>query len=260
MATPCRSKHFSGGLLAGDHHQRVGPASGPTYTAPMPPLSDAELRRLSARVARQVLDERASPHAPRPGRRAGVHVSAPTRPSEANCGCDAPASDNGPLGKSGLRVALASDHGGFAFKAALLDAVGAAGHAAYDLGPNSDAPCDYPLFAAAVAREVAEGRADIGVMIDGAGLGSAMACNKVPGVRAASCTTPELARNAREHNYANVLTLGARHIDLETALSVLQAFLDTPWGAERHGRRVNLIGDLERRYAAPVRIDSAYSS
>ncbi|MHC4375445.1 MAG: RpiB/LacA/LacB family sugar-phosphate isomerase [Planctomycetota bacterium] len=224
----------------------------------MVPPTDADLAELAARVARQVLAERSSPAALRPGRSAGVHVSAPTRPTQSDCGCDTPA--GGALGKRGLRVAIASDHGGFPFKAPLLDAVGAAGHTAYDLGPHSDAACDYPLFAASVAREVAEGRADIGVMIDGAGLGSAMACNKVPGVRAASCTTPELARNAREHNYANVLTLGARHIDLNTAIAVLQAFLSTPWGAERHGRRVNLIGDIERRYAAPVRTDSAYSS
>lgn len=224
----------------------------------MLPPSDAALAQLAARVARQVLAESSSPSAVRPGRSAGIHVSAPTRPATDDCGCDTPA--GGVLGKRGLRVAIASDHGGFPFKGPLLDAVGSAGHTAYDLGPHSDAACDYPLFAASVAREVAEGRADIGVMIDGAGLGSAMACNKVPGVRAASCTTPELARNAREHNYANVLTLGARHIDLDTAIAVLQAFLSTPWGAERHGRRVHLIGDIERRYAAPVRTDSAYSS
>lgn len=231
----------------------------------MASVSQADLPALARRVAQRLLADRSAPASLRPGRAVGVHVSAPVTPltrAEEHRGSPSggTCASSGATTKRGLRVAVGSDHGGFAFKSAILEAVGGLGHTSYDLGPNGDAACDYPVFAHAVAREVAEGRADLGIMIDGAGLGSAMAANKVPGVRAASCTTPELARNAREHNYANLLTLGARHIDLGTALQVVQAFLSTPWGAARHGKRVQLISDLEQRYANPVRLDSVTRS
>jgi ribose 5-phosphate isomerase B len=110
---------------------------------------------------------------------------------------------------------------------------------------------DYPDFAHVVARLVASGACASGIVIDGAGIGSAMAANKVPGVRAANAHDTSMARNAREHNYANVLTLGARMIGEGLALEIVDIFLATPWGAERHGKRVAKITDIEQRYSRP---------
>ena len=145
------------------------------------------------------------------------------------------------------RVVVAGDHGGRALKAEVLASLGELGVAARDLGTHDDAPCDYPDLALLVAREVAEGRAELGVVIDGAGIGSAMAANKVPGVLAANCWDEASARNAREHNHANVLTLGAGHLDAAAAHRVLAAFLSTPVGPGRHARRVDKIRALETR-------------
>lgn len=156
-----------------------------------------------------------------------------------------------------LRLAVASDHGGFALKRELVALAGELGHVAQDLGPASDAACDYPDFARAVAEAVADGRADLGIVVDGAGIGSAMAANKVPGVLAANCWDQRSARNAREHNHANVLTLGAGHLDLSAARAVLLAFLGTPPGGDRHARRVAKIHAIEREFArAPRRVDT----
>ena len=146
-----------------------------------------------------------------------------------------------------LRVAIGCDHGGFAMKLDVLSWVRELGHRPVDFGTHDENPVDYPDIAAKVARAVADGQADIGVLIDGAGIGSAMAANKVPGIRAANCHEAKMAANAREHNYANVLTLGGRMIKGSTAHEVLRTFLATPWGAERHGRRVGLITALEER-------------
>jgi ribose 5-phosphate isomerase B len=148
-----------------------------------------------------------------------------------------------------LRVAVGADHGGFQLKADVVAWLRELGHRPLDLGTHDENAVDYPDLARAVATAVAEGRANVGVLIDGAGIGSAMAANKVPGIRAANCHDPRMARNAREHNYANVLTLGASMIGPATAHDVLRIFLSTPWGAERHGRRVAKITALERRPA-----------
>ena len=110
---------------------------------------------------------------------------------------------------------------------------------------------DYPDFAHVVARLVSTGACAAGIVIDGAGIGSAMAANKVPGVRAANAHDTSLARNAREHNYANVLTLGAGMIGTPMALEVTDTFLATPWGAERHGKRVAKITQIEQQYRTP---------
>ena len=115
---------------------------------------------------------------------------------------------------------------------------------------------DYPDFAHVVARLVATGACASGIVIDGAGIGSAMAANKVPGVRAANAHDTSMARNAREHNYANVLTLGARMIGEGLALEITDTFLATPWGAERHGKRVAKITDIEQRYSRPQNEDT----
>lgn len=150
-------------------------------------------------------------------------------------------------GDSGrLRVAVGADHGGFALKGEVIDLVRSLGHDAFDLGTHDANPVDYPDYARAVADSVARNNADVGIMIDGAGIGSAMAANKVAGVRAADCWNVAAAKNAREHNYANVLTLGAKMMTRETARDVVRAFLTTPFGEERHGRRVAKIMAIER--------------
>lgn len=149
-----------------------------------------------------------------------------------------------------VRVAVAADHGGYALKGDVIEWVRSLGHETFDLGTRDENPVDYPDFARAVAEAVARKNADIGIVIDGAGIGSAMAANKVDGVRAANCWNGATARNAREHNYANVLTLGAKVITRETAFEVVRTFLATPFGEERHGKRVSKIMDIER---APAR-------
>jgi ribose 5-phosphate isomerase B len=145
-------------------------------------------------------------------------------------------------------IAIGADHGGFALKAVLVRHLQVKGLGVTDCGTNSTDAVDYPDFAHVVARLVASGACDAGIVIDGAGIGSAMAANKVPGVRAANAHDTSMARNAREHNYANVLTLGARMIGEGMAIDVADTFLATPWGAERHGKRVAKITQLEQQY------------
>ncbi len=148
-------------------------------------------------------------------------------------------------GTVSLRVAVGSDHGGYALKCEVLDWLRELGHRALDLGTRDTNACDYPDFARAVALAVANGQADFGVCIDGAGIGSAMAANKVPGVLAANCWSTQAAANAREHNHANVLTLGAGMIARGTAQDVLRVFLGTAAGGGRHARRVAKIRAIE---------------
>jgi ribose 5-phosphate isomerase B len=145
-------------------------------------------------------------------------------------------------------VAIGADHGGFALKGVLAKHLADRGYGVTDCGTSGPDAVDYPDFAHVVARLVASGACAAGIVIDGAGIGSAMAANKVPGVRAANAHDTSMARNAREHNYANVLTLGARMIGEGLALEVVDAFLATPWGAERHGRRVAKITAIEQQY------------
>ncbi len=145
-------------------------------------------------------------------------------------------------------VAIGADHGGYALKAVLARHLAEQGFGVTDCGTSGPEAVDYPDFAHVVARLVATGACAAGIVIDGAGIGSAMAANKVPGVRAANAHDTSMARNAREHNYANVLTLGARMIGEGLALEIADTFLATPWGAERHGRRVAKITDIEQQY------------
>ena len=146
-------------------------------------------------------------------------------------------------------IALGADHGGYALKQAIAKALAEKGYGVTDCGTTSTEAVDYPDFAHVVARLVASGSCSVGIIIDGAGIGSAMAANKVPGVRAANAHDTSMARNAREHNYANVLTLGGRMIGESLALEIVETFLATPWGAERHGRRVAKISDIEQQYS-----------
>ncbi len=144
------------------------------------------------------------------------------------------------------RVALGADHAGFELKQQLVAFVASLGYDVTDLGTNSTESVDYPRFASAVARAVASGQAGLGIVVDGAGIGSAMAANKIPGVLAAACNTEALARNAREHNDASVLTLGAGQVDLETAKKIVQVFLASQCTVDRHRKRVAMIRELEQ--------------
>jgi ribose 5-phosphate isomerase B len=117
-----------------------------------------------------------------------------------------------------------------------------------DFGTFSTEAVDYPDFAHAVARAVADGLCDLGIMVDGAGIGSCMTANKVPGVRAALCYDEATARNSREHNFANVLTLGGRMLTAEQMRQVVRTWLATEVGEERHRKRVAKITTIERQY------------
>lgn len=145
----------------------------------------------------------------------------------------------------GRTVALGADHGGFALKEHLKGAVAEFGYEVLDLGTGDTQAVDYPDFAVAVARAVAEGRAWRGIMVDGAGIGSAMAANKVRRIRAALCYDLTTAQNAREHNDANVLTLGGTLIGTRLAVDIVRAFLATEFGGGRHARRVDKINSLD---------------
>jgi ribose 5-phosphate isomerase B len=146
------------------------------------------------------------------------------------------------------RIAIGADHGGFELKQGLKAKLAEAGWLVEDCGTDNTEACDYPDFAHTVARHVARGNCSAGIMIDGAGIGSAMAANKVPGVRAAACYDLSTARNSREHNRANVLTLGAGLTGSALAWQIVQEWLATPWGRGRHHRRVALINEIEATY------------
>jgi ribose 5-phosphate isomerase B len=144
-------------------------------------------------------------------------------------------------------VAIAGDHAGVALKAAVLQHLRGRGIAVHDLGTNTSEPVDYPDTAASVAVQVARGEADAGIVIDGAGLGSTIAANKVDGVRAAMCLNQTLARYARQHNGANVLALGSTLVTSEQALAIVDTFIDTPMREPRYIRRLAKIRAIEGR-------------
>jgi len=143
------------------------------------------------------------------------------------------------------RVAVGSDHGGLALKAAIVAALRSKGIAVDDLGTLTADPVDYPDTAARVAKAVARGEADAGIVIDGAGIGSAIAANKITGVRAAVCHDTTMARYARQHNGVNVLSLGATLIQPAAALEVINVWLTTPMNEPRYIRRLAKIKALE---------------
>ncbi len=167
-------------------------------------------------------------------------------------GSSAPAQAGGPdPSAERIAVAIGADHGGFALKQVIARHLADAGYAVHDCGTSSAEAVDYPDYAHAVARLVADGTCRWGIAIDGAGIGSCMVANKVPGVRAAACHDVSSARNSREHNHANVLTLGARFVGEGLALEIVDAWLATPWAPGRHAARVAKIVEYERRYARP---------
>lgn len=146
-------------------------------------------------------------------------------------------------------ICIGSDHGGYDMKSELISMLKSSGKNVIDLGTDSPKSCDYPDYAYAVARMVADGRAGTGIMIDGVGVGSAMVCCKVPGVRAACAYNEFAAFNARAHNNANVLTLGSRTMGIEVVKRIVDVFLTTDFEGGRHAKRVQKIMDIEERFS-----------
>jgi ribose 5-phosphate isomerase B len=154
---------------------------------------------------------------------------------------------------SAVRVYLGSDHAGFELKAAIVTWLGEAGHEAVDCGPPSyDPQDDYPVYVLQAAQRVVRDPGSLGIVIGGSGNGEQIAANKVPGIRAALAWTVETAQLARQHNDANVLSLGARMYSLEDALSFAKVFVATPFSGEaRHARRLDMIADFEKTGELP---------
>ena len=150
--------------------------------------------------------------------------------------------------KASKHVAVGADHGGFKMKEELKLLLNDLGHKVQDFGTDSESAVDYPDFAHAVARAVADGTSEVGIIIDGAGVGSAMTANKVPGVRAAACYSVAVARNSREHNDANVLTLGSKTITSAEMREIVTAWLSTEISEDRHRKRVAKIDAIQRQY------------
>jgi ribose 5-phosphate isomerase B len=148
----------------------------------------------------------------------------------------------------GKVVALGSDHGGFLLKETLKPFITSMGYVVHDVGTSDEKPCDYPDYAYAVARTVASGEAWRGIMIDGAGIGSCIVANKVPGIRAANCHNEFVARNSREHNDCNVLTLGSRVLGTEVCKEIVKIWLDSWFSGGRHKQRVEKMTDVEKRF------------
>jgi RpiB/LacA/LacB family sugar-phosphate isomerase len=152
-------------------------------------------------------------------------------------------------GAGRVGIAIGGDHGGWVLKLRIGLMLANDGYAVHDCGTDGPDPVDYPDIALAVARLVADGTCRWGIVVDGAGIGSAMVANKVPGVRAANCHDLSSARNSREHNHANVLTLGARFLGDGLAEDIVRTWLATDWGPGRHAARVEKITQVERRFA-----------
>lgn len=155
---------------------------------------------------------------------------------------------NDAVSKNKRVVAIGTDHGGVALKESLKQDLLDNNYDVIDVGTHTTDSVDYPDFAQKVAELVASGQAWRGVMVDGAGIGSCMAANKVPGVRASLCYDYATAVNSREHNNANVLTLGAGLIGTNLAKQILNTWLSTEFGGGRHARRVDKITSIERKY------------
>jgi ribose 5-phosphate isomerase B len=144
-----------------------------------------------------------------------------------------------------VRIAIGSDHAGYHLKEAIASQLRDSGFVVEDVGTDGDASVDYPDFAAAVAARVVSGGSDRGILICGTGIGMAMAANKLAGVRAAPVGDLESARLSREHNDANILTLGARITPPDLAMAIVRLFLETPFAGGRHQRRVDKVMALE---------------
>jgi ribose 5-phosphate isomerase B len=191
--------------------------------------SDSELQEMVRRVVARSLGEGTTPVA---SSAAPPAAPVPQTPPPA-------------VEKTQVTVAIGADHGGFPLKQAVKEHLEGQGYTVIDCGTHSTDSVDYPDFARAVADLVGQGKVWRGIMIDGAGIGSCMAANKIPGVRASMCYDYATAKNAREHNDANLLTLGAGLIGKNLALQIVETWLATPFGGGRHARRVNKINELD---------------
>lgn len=191
----------------------------------MKDISDAELKKIIEEVVSSLMRDKPE------------SVLVPAAPAEKKESVESP---------SDKIVAIGADHGGFQLKETLKAFLSENGYSVVDCGTNSTDSVDYPDFARAVAEQVRGGSAWRGIMIDGAGIGSCMAANKVPGIRAAMCYDFATAHNSREHNNANVLTLGAGLIGSSLAKQILSTFLETEFGGGRHARRVDKIMEIEK--------------
>jgi ribose 5-phosphate isomerase B len=140
-----------------------------------------------------------------------------------------------------MKIAIGSDHAGFRYKEIIKQMLAGLAHEVKDFGTDSEAPVDYPLFIRPVALAVASGEAERGIVLGGSGNGEAMAANRVKGVRCALCWSTESARLARQHNDANILSLGQRLLAEEVALEIVRVWLDTPFEGGRHLRRIQLL-------------------
>ena len=146
-------------------------------------------------------------------------------------------------------VAIGCDHGGLELKNILIQYITELGHKVIDCGTNSKESVDYPDFALAVAEKIRNKEACRGIVIDGAGIGSCMAANKVPGIRAAMCYDYATAHNSREHNNANILSLGAGLLGINQAKLVVKTWLEVPFAGGRHNNRVDKITQIEKRFS-----------
>ncbi len=198
----------------------------------MSPISDSEIHEIVQRVVRQTMSQttQAKPSQQPPAEKSSVEKIAAGG------------------GASKGVVAMGADHGGFPMKEDLKKYLQELGYSVTDCGTNSTSSVDYPDFALAVAQLVSQGKAWRGIVIDGAGIGSCMVANKVPGVRAAMCYDYATAVNSREHNNANVLTLGAGLIGPNLARQIAQVWLATNFGGGRHALRVEKIDAVEKQY------------
>jgi ribose 5-phosphate isomerase B len=200
--------------------------------------SDEEIRPIVKRVVAQLMgfsaQESTFPIKPEPGSQAAQIEPAAAAPKKV--------------------VVIGADHGGYELKEILKKDVAALGYQVMDVGTQSQSPVDYPDLAHEVARAVSSGSAWRGIMIDGAGIGSCIVANKVPGVRAGLAYDYASAVNGREHNDTNVLTLGAGLIGVNLAKQIVTAWLSTPFGGGRHERRVNKIIIIEKLYTKWVHL------
>src|SRR5947208_7034655 len=144
-----------------------------------------------------------------------------------------------------MKIAVGSDHAGFIYKEMIKQFLSALGHEVTDFGTDSEEPVDYPLFIRPVAEAVARGDAERGVVLGGSGNGEAMAANRVKNIRCALCWNVESARLARQHNDANMISLGQRMLEIENALEIVRVWLDTPFEGGRHQHRIELIDSPE---------------
>lgn len=144
-----------------------------------------------------------------------------------------------------MKIAIASDHGGYAYKQELIPYIESLGHQVMDLGCHSPDSVDYPDYGIPCGQAVAAGQADRGVVICGTGIGISISANKVPGIRCALCTDPLMARLTREHNDANMLAMGGRIIGIELAKDIVRVFLSTDFAGGRHKTRIDKIAQYE---------------